>query len=62
MNFMQMEEAVINAEKQLKNANYLTMKIGRFIIGRLKYCDTYTLKSLKKELTQFNANKGEWKE
>ena len=61
MNFTEMDEAIKEAESTIKRAEYYRERMLRFLLGRLRTLSPHQLKQLKKELTQFNASTGEWK-
>lgn len=66
MNYHDMEAAVRDAEETLKQANRQMTSLAKMMTGRLRlvstsYQGTEALKSLKRELSQFNASTGEWK-
>jgi hypothetical protein len=62
MDIFEMRQAVHGAEEQLKNADRIAYNLATLLIGRLRRVDSYTLKMLKRELHQFNASAGRWKE
>lgn len=60
-----MHAAVRLAEHTLKAADKEATAMAKLLIGRLRKVEDWnhsTLKSLKKELDQFNARTGQWKE
>jgi len=66
MNWKEMNEAVDSARITLRNADYAANSISKLMVGRLRNVqDNYqgheTLAALKKELQQYNARTGEWK-
>lgn len=66
MNYIEMQNAIDDAENTLRLADSATTKTAKMLVGRLrKVTDSYqgrkTLSKLKKELSQYNARTGEWK-
>lgn len=62
MNFDDVTRAVEDAEFTLKLADRHATQIAKLLVGRVRRVDsTYTLKALKLELRDFNANTGRWK-
>jgi len=62
MNFNEMIESIEDAEHTLRCADALTNKIAKLLIGRLRKVTGYNiLRSLKRELKNYNAHSGEWK-
>lgn len=61
MNFNEMEQAVKQAESTIEVAELFMHKMATFLIGRLRNVHPSTLKRLKKELSKFNSQTGEWK-
>lgn len=66
MKYNEMRDAVEDARRTQKAFNEQIHSIGSLLCGNLRnvsrtYGGKETLAKLKKELTQFNANTGEWK-
>lgn len=60
-----MEKSLREAEQTLRAADNCASEMARLLKGRLRKVNDWnqsTLKALKKELSQFNANTGKWKE
>ena len=63
MNWPEALEAFREAEKTVSLADDCATKMAKIVKGSLrKVWDHNTLKSLKKELAQYNAHTGQWKE
>jgi hypothetical protein len=60
--FDEMIGAIEDAEITLRSADNVAKRLARVLPGRLRHCDAYTLKRLKRELRDFNITTGEWKE
>lgn len=58
----QMREAVMQAQATMRAADNVADDMARILRGRLRKVSTWHLKRLKKELSQFNAHTGTWKE
>ena len=66
MKYYDMSEAVRDAEETLNQANRQMDSLAKLMKGKLRLVSnswqgSETLKSLKRELSQFNASTGEWK-
>lgn len=59
--FEMINEAIKDAEATIMRAEMYKSQMARFLTGRLKGVDTYTLKRLKKELQSFNSATRKWK-
>ena len=63
MNWIEVAKSIREAEETLKAADDNATQMARILKGRLrKVWNSETLASLKKELSQFNAHTGKWKE
>ena len=63
MNFEEADQAIQNAEVTLRFADRIANKLARLLVGRLRKVESYgTLRALKRELQDFNANTQTWKE
>lgn len=65
MNIAEALQAVADAKRTMDNADATALSAARLLVGRLRKVEGYnrnTLKSLKKELRDFNAATGKWKE
>lgn len=66
MNYQDFKEAVDDAEQTMNRADRMAKTSARLLIGRLRrvsdgWQGEDTLIALKKELSQYNATKREWK-
>lgn len=62
MTLTDMERAVNDANATLSRADTLADQLARLLIGRLKRVSSgYVLRSLKKELADYNMHTGAWK-
>ena len=53
----------INAAKQtIRNADEIADSIASILPGRLRHVSCGTLEKIKKELRDFNAHTGQWKD
>ena len=60
---MNMELAIADAEAQLRRSDMVASKLARLLRGRLRKCDSsIVLSELKRELRDYNAHTGQWKE
>lgn len=60
------EKEVAEAKRTLNHADYVSFKLAEFLVGRLRSVSKYyggsrVLIALKRELTNFNAHTGKWK-
>lgn len=62
MSLQDMRNEISAARRTLENADRVTASIAYLLEGRLRHVDSWTLASLKKELRDFNAHTGVWKE
>lgn len=65
MNIHEAYAAVSDAKRTLESADSIATAAAKLIKGRLRKVDDWdrkTLKALKKELRDFNAATGKWKE
>lgn len=58
----QFRAAMRDAEVTMSAADSVAENMARIIEGRLRKVPSWILKKLKRELSQFNANTGKWKE
>lgn len=56
-----MFKSVEEAESVMRHADRLADKMARFIVNRLRFVNSSTLRAIKKELQKFNSVTGEWK-
>ncbi|TKA90363.1 hypothetical protein [Halopseudomonas bauzanensis] len=63
ISFTQMSEAVEQAHDTIRRADAVAGKMARILKGRLRTANVSNdvLRSLKKELKDFNMHTGEWK-
>ena len=66
MNYFEMREAVKDAEETIENSNRQMASLADLLQGRLRivsnaYNGDDLLANLKRELSQFNAKTGTWK-
>ena len=66
MNFDEMKQAVDDAERTIRHVDSQSIKMALMLKGRLRLVSedwrgVDTLKDLKRELSQFNAVTGQWK-
>lgn len=61
MNYNDMFKSVEEAESVMRHADRLADKMARFIVNRLRFVNSSTLRAIKKELQKFNSVTGEWK-
>lgn len=62
MNIDQMNAAVDEAKATLQRADSVADKLARLLIGRLrKVSSPWVLRTLKKELANYNMRTSEWK-
>jgi len=57
-----MRDAIAEANITIRAADRMTNSMASIIIGRLRHVDSWNLKNLKRELSQFNSHTGKWKE
>lgn len=60
MTFDEMTEAVNDASNQLAIVDRVATRLASMLVGRLRQCNSWTLKKLKMELRDFNAHTGVW--
>lgn len=60
--FDQMRSAVSEAESTLLAADMVSDRIAKILVGRLRHCNWQQLDALKRELKNYNARTGEWKD
>ncbi len=61
--FDEMRRAVSEAQATLRAADNIADSMARLLVGRLRHVSsTYILVKLKKELRDFNAHTGRWKD
>jgi len=62
MNWSEFWSSLSDAKTTLSQADTVTREIASTMVGRLRKVDSvYTLRQLKKELKEFDAKTGEWK-
>ena len=59
--FDEIRRAIDNAEHMLRVVNNQSNDLADLLTGRLRHVSVYRLKKLKRELQQFDANRGAWK-
>lgn len=57
-----MRQAMREANATMSAADSVANQMADMLIGRLRKCQSWYLKKLKKELSQYNAHTGKWKE
>lgn len=63
MTLSDMERAIDEAKADLDRADMQATRMARMLLGRLRKVEsTYALGRLKRELSQYNAHTGQWKE
>ena len=62
MSLYDMRKEISAARRTLENADEVAQQLAYLLEGRLRHVDQWTLASLKKELKDFNAHTGTWKE
>ena len=62
MNFNEMVDAVTDAERIVREADFCVNRIARLVVGRLRHVDGWTLVTLKRELRDYNIRTDTWKE
>lgn len=64
ISYHEIEQARVEALRQLRIADKATRHAAELCSGRLRVSDIpeWTLKELKKELSKFNAHTGKWKD
>lgn len=62
MDIWQMRREINEAGQVLKNADEVANSIANILPGRLRHVSSYTLAKLKKELKDYNAHTGQWKD
>ena len=61
MKFTEMQQALNEAEAELRRADSLANEIAHMLVGRLRKVNRYgLLKSIKAELQNYNATTGRW--
>ena len=58
----EMRSSLLEARAVFSAADYAAGNMGEILKGRLRHIPPYILKSLKREIQDFNANTGKWKE
>lgn len=61
MNLDDMLAAVRQARDTLSGVDGVAHALSKLLVGRLRHCDEYELKQLKRELRNFNIHTGRWK-
>jgi hypothetical protein len=61
MNYNDYSEAIKDAKRTLNSADEVVRQTGCLMIGRLNKMSPFHLAKLKKELQDFNAKTGTWK-
>ena len=61
MNIDEMNQAIRDAQNKLEIAEIASTKMAGILRGRLRNVSPYILKSLKRELRDFNIATGKWK-
>ena len=62
MDIWQMKREISEAKQVLRNADDVADSIAEILPGRLRHVSGYTLAKLKKELKDFNAHTGQWRD
>ena len=66
MQLKEMRQAISEAENTMNRADYCATDLAKLLKGRLRQVDVgwngFPLKELKKELQNFNAVTGKWKD
>ena len=57
-----MREAVQEAKNTMHAADSMANQVAGILCGRLRKVNSWQLKKLKRELSQFNSHTGKWKE
>lgn len=60
MTFDDMKAAVDQAEHTMRLVDAMADKMARLLVGRLRHVSPSTLRSLKRELRDFNIHLGRW--
>lgn len=60
--FDTMRQAINDAKEVNRAADSMANSMATILEGRLKHVSSWTLKSLKRELRDFNIHTGHWKE
>jgi len=60
MTFDEMTKAVNDASNQLAIVDRVAARLASMLVGRLRQCNSWTLKKLKMELRDFNAHTNTW--
>ena len=60
--FDEVRKALVQARAANRAADSNSTHMAEMLIGRLRHVEPYYLKKLKKELTQFNSARYEWKQ
>lgn len=60
--FDEMRAAVEEARTTLRAADKMAGSMASLLVGRLRHCDTWELRQLKRELRDFNMNTGSWRD
>lgn len=66
MLFEEMQRAVYDAERTIRKANNQSLRLAQMLKGKLRLVSQEhngdeALRDLKRELSQFNASTGKWK-
>lgn len=59
--FDEIRKSVAIAEQQIQAVDIVAGSMARLLRGRLRHCPNYILVNLKRELSDFDAHKKEWK-
>lgn len=62
MDLWDMRRTINEAKKTIRNADDVADSIASILPGRLRHVSSSTLTALKKELREFNAHTGYWKD
>lgn len=62
MDLYDMRREISAARRTLENADEVAQQLAYLLEGRLRHVNQRTLANLKKELRDFNAHTGTWKE
>ena len=56
-----MRKAVNEAKCTLETADRVAATMGDLLVGRLRHCDNWTLRRLKRELRAYNPHTKTWR-
>ena len=56
-----MRAAVSQSESTLKAADSVSTEMAKLLVGRLRFCSSRTLATLKRELREFDSVRRSWK-